>query len=50
MSDSNDKDYITWKEIDDLHLKVVLDIFKSKWKPDFIIGIVRGGAIPGIMI
>lgn len=50
MSDSNDKDYITWNEINDLHLKVVLDIYRSKWKPDFIVGIVRGGAIPGIMI
>ena len=43
-------DKITWQEIDDLHLKVVLDIYKKKWIPDIIVGIVRGGAIPGIMI
>lgn len=43
-------DKISWTEINDLHLKVVLDIYKSKWIPDYIVGIVRGGAIPGIMI
>lgn len=44
------KEIIRWHEIDDLHMKVVLDIYKSKWMPDYIVGIVRGGAIPGIMI
>jgi len=45
-----DKDIITWREIDGLHSKIVIDIYKSEWKPDFIVGIVRGGAIPGVMI
>lgn len=43
-------DKINWNEIDDLHLKIVLDVYKSKWIPDFVVGIVRGGAVPGIMI
>jgi hypoxanthine phosphoribosyltransferase len=44
------KQYITNKD----HMKLVLDICRqisnSSWKPDYVVGITRGGLLPAIMI
>lgn len=45
------KHYFSWQNIDEMSTKLVLDIQRDEnWKPDYIIGITRGGNIPATII
>jgi hypoxanthine phosphoribosyltransferase len=41
---------LTWQDIDQYCNKLAIDIFKSDYKPDYIVGINRGGIIPAVML
>ena len=38
------------KEVQQLVLKICRELSGSDWKPDYIIGITRGGLVPAVMI
>ena len=44
------KVYYTWQKIDHLVHGIALDLYRKEWVPDYIVGVVRGGAIPGIQL
>jgi hypoxanthine phosphoribosyltransferase len=41
---------VSWAEYQGLVGKICRDIAIDSWKPDYIVGITRGGAIPAVMI
>jgi hypoxanthine phosphoribosyltransferase len=41
---------ITWNEFQGLVAKICRDIANSDWRPDYIVGITRGGLLPAVMI
>ena len=44
------KHFYSWNRIDDLVHKIAIDVYKAEYVPDYIVGIIRGGAIPGITL
>jgi hypoxanthine phosphoribosyltransferase len=44
------KIYKTWREIDANCTKLALDILRSDWRPDYIVGITRGGLMPAVLL
>jgi hypoxanthine phosphoribosyltransferase len=44
------KVYYTWNDVEGACLDIVRQIYKDKWRPDYIVGITRGGAIPAVML
>jgi len=44
------KRIINQHELNGYIAKICRKIFLSKWKPDYIVGISRGGLVPGVMI
>jgi xanthine phosphoribosyltransferase len=45
-----EKRKISWQEFQGLVAKICRDISKSDWRPDYIVGITRGGLLPAVMI
>lgn len=41
---------ISWNEYQSLVNKICRDISKSNWRPDYVVGITRGGLIPAVML
>ena len=41
---------IDWQEFQGLVGKICRDISLSNWRPDYIVGITRGGLLPAVMI
>jgi hypoxanthine phosphoribosyltransferase len=44
------KHFYSWNRIDNLVHKIAIDMYKAEYIPDYIVGIIRGGAIPGITL
>lgn len=44
------KRQVSWEEYQGLVAKICRDITVSRWKPDYVIGITRGGLLPAKMI
>jgi xanthine phosphoribosyltransferase len=44
------KQIINQSEFNGLVAKIIRDIVQSDWKPDYIVGISRGGLIPAVML
>ena len=49
MSDI-EKLYISWNDVDNMVDDLVNQMFADNWKPDYIVGITRGGLTPAIMM
>lgn len=45
-----EKRKISWQEFQGLVAKICRDIANSEWRPDYIVGITRGGLLPAVMI
>lgn len=45
-----EKRKISWREFQGLVGKICRDITNSGWRPDYIVGITRGGLLPAVMI
>ena len=45
-----DKLYINWNDVDHMVDDLINQMFADNWKPDYIVGITRGGLTPAIMI
>lgn len=44
------KIYYTWKDIENAVTDIAVQLYKSNWRPDYIVGIHSGGNIPSIML
>ena len=44
------KIYIDWNTIDQYCNKLAIQILKSDWRPEYIVGISRGGLTPAVML
>ena len=44
------KRYITQEEINSACLDIVRQMYADNWRPDYIVGITRGGLIPSVML
>lgn len=45
-----EKRKVSWDEFQGLVAKICRDIANSNWRPDYIVGITRGGLLPAVMI
>ena len=43
------KRYVTWDDINQYVNKILFDMYKDNWKPDYIVGLTRGGLIPAVL-
>jgi len=48
--DNIKKRYVTWEDIDSYVNSIVFDMYKDSWKPDYIVGLTRGGLIPAVLM
>lgn len=48
--DSVEKRYVYWAHIDEYLNKILFNMYKDNWKPDYIVGLSRGGLIPAVMM
>ena len=44
------KHHISWGQLEGYCTDIVLQMTRDNWKPDIIVGVTRGGAIPAVMI
>ena len=44
------KRYLTHNDIKQYCLEIVRQIYAGNWRPDYIVGITRGGLIPAVML
>jgi xanthine phosphoribosyltransferase len=44
------KTYYSWKEVQGACLEIIRQINKDDWRPDYIVGISRGGLVPAVLI
>jgi hypoxanthine phosphoribosyltransferase len=44
------KIYYSWKDVEGACLNLARQVITSQWRPDYIVGITRGGAIPAVML
>lgn len=44
------KIYYKWQDIENQVKDIAVKIWKSDWRPDYIVGIHSGGAIPAVML
>ena len=44
------KHYYTWQDVEKMCVSIVAQMCKDQWKPDYIVGITRGGNIPATII
>lgn len=44
------KVYYSWGDIEGATLELARSIVASGWRPDYIVGITRGGAIPAVLL
>jgi hypoxanthine phosphoribosyltransferase len=44
------KVYYTWKQVEGACLDIARQINNSTWRPDYIVGITRGGLVPAVLL
>jgi len=44
------KHYYSWQDVERMCTELVLDMYKDNWRPDYIVGITRGGNVPATII
>ena len=37
------KKYYTWQDVNNAAIKIAMQMYKDNWRPDYIVGITRGG-------
>lgn len=45
-----DKIYYTWYDIERYVADIAVQLWRSEWRPDYIVGIHSGGSIPAVML
>ena len=44
------KKFYTWQDVETMCVSIVNQMYKDGWKPDYIVGITRGGNVPATII
>jgi hypoxanthine phosphoribosyltransferase len=44
------KDYYSYKQITEMVINISLQMYKDEWRPDYIVGLTRGGLIPAVIM
>ena len=44
------KVHVTWQNVQGAVIDLARQLQKDNWRPDYIVGITRGGAIPAVML
>lgn len=44
------KHYYSWQDVEDACTNIALQMYKDWWRPDYIVGITRGGNIPATIL
>ena len=44
------KHYYSWSDVEKMCVSIVNQMYKEYWKPDYIVGITRGGNVPATII
>lgn len=44
------KHYYTWQDVERACLNIALQMYNDNWKPDYIVGITRGGNVPATIL
>ena len=44
------KHYYSWTDIERMCVSIVTQMYKDTWRPDYIVGITRGGNVPATII
>lgn len=44
------KKYYTWQDVETMCVDIVSQMYADNWRPDYIVGITRGGNIPATII
>ena len=44
------KIFITWQDVEGMCQEILRQIQKDKWRPDYVVGITRGGVVPANLI
>ena len=44
------KHYYTWTDVERACLNIALQMYNDNWKPDYIVGITRGGNVPATIL
>jgi len=42
--------YYTWSDIQNMCVSISMQMYKDNWRPDYVVGITRGGAIPAVIL
>jgi len=50
MKEENGKLYLTYKDVEGIVSSIARDILVSDWRPDYIVGIGRGGLLPATLL
>ena len=45
-----DKLYVSWNDVDHMVDDLINQMFADNWKPEYIVGVTRGGLTPAIMM
>ena len=44
------KHYYSWQDIENACINIALQMYKDAWRPDYIVGITRGGNVPATIL
>ena len=44
------KHYYSWTDVENMCVSIVNQMYKDNWRPDYIVGITRGGNVPATII
>jgi len=44
------KHYYTWQDVEAACVNIALQMYKDAWRPDYIVGITRGGNVPATIL
>lgn len=44
------KHYYSWQDVERMCTEIALDMYRDNWRPDYIVGITRGGNVPATIL
>jgi len=44
------KHYYTWQDVEKMCVQIVTQMYADNWRPDYIVGITRGGNVPATIL
>jgi len=44
------KHYYSWQDVEDACVNIALQMYKDEWRPDYIVGITKGGNVPATIL